>query len=390
MCSWRWAGTLTPARTRWLEHSTSRLMNTLLQIQNVCLEALAYLLPAERVSSGQIEQRLEPLYRRLGLVEGRLEAMTGIAERRLWPAEALPSDTSAQVACMAMEAAHIDPSQIGLLVHGSVCRDRLEPATACRVHHLAGLSPECLVYDVSNACLGLLNGMLQAAALIELGAVQAALVVGTENSRSLLESTIRWLVETPGLDRQAIKPAMASLTIGSAACAVLLTHRTISRTDCGVGLAVWRAESAQHRLCQSGPDDAVGLGMQPLMDTDSEALLAAGIEAGKATFGPFVEQLQRMGWPLQATICHQVGSAHRRAILKALQLDPQSDYITYPYLGNTGSVALPLTLAVAAEKAQLVDQQIVGLLGIGSGVNCLMMACRWGPVAVYGRDLAAA
>ena len=37
---------------------------------------------------------------------------------------------------------------IGALVHGSVCRDYLEPATACGVHHALGLPAECLVYDV--------------------------------------------------------------------------------------------------------------------------------------------------------------------------------------------------------------------------------------------------
>ena len=48
----------------------------------------------------------------------------------------------------------------------------------------------CLVYDVSNACLGMLNGMVQVANLIELGQIRAGLVVGTEDSRSLVESTI--------------------------------------------------------------------------------------------------------------------------------------------------------------------------------------------------------
>ena len=42
----------------------------------------------------EIERRLEPLYSRLRLPAGGLELMTGIRERRLWPAGTLPSQIS--------------------------------------------------------------------------------------------------------------------------------------------------------------------------------------------------------------------------------------------------------------------------------------------------------
>ena len=56
-----------------------------MRYQNVCIETFAHTLPDEVVTSAQIESRLEPLYTRLRLPEGRLELMTGIAERRFWP-----------------------------------------------------------------------------------------------------------------------------------------------------------------------------------------------------------------------------------------------------------------------------------------------------------------
>ena len=52
--------------------------------QNVCLESFGYTLPEEIVTSTELEQRLEPVYRRLRLPEGRLELITGIRERRFW------------------------------------------------------------------------------------------------------------------------------------------------------------------------------------------------------------------------------------------------------------------------------------------------------------------
>ena len=50
-----------------------------------------------------------------------------------------------------------------------------------------------MIYDVSNACLGLLNGMVQVANMIELGQIRAGLVVGTECGRELVENTIAQL-----------------------------------------------------------------------------------------------------------------------------------------------------------------------------------------------------
>src|SRR6187455_3185787 len=139
-----------------------------MRYQQVCIESLGYTLPEEILTSDEVEQRLAPLYRRLKLPEGRLELMSGIRERRLWPRGTRPSDHSIESGRKAIESAQIDPATIGCLIHGSVCRDQLEPATACRVHDALKLPEDCLVYDVSNACLGLLNGILQIANLIEL------------------------------------------------------------------------------------------------------------------------------------------------------------------------------------------------------------------------------
>ncbi len=152
----------------------------------VCVEGFFAHLPDEIVTSAEIESRLKPVYDRLGLPEGRLELMTGIRERRFFPPGAKPGSVSAVTARMALERTGIPADKIGCLIHGSVCRDQLEPATACLVHHRAGLSPACQVFDVGNACLGLLNGALLIAQWIESGVIEAGLVVGTEDGRGLV------------------------------------------------------------------------------------------------------------------------------------------------------------------------------------------------------------
>ncbi len=345
--------------------------------KNVCLEAFAYTLPDQRITSSQIETWLAPLYRRLKLPEGRLELMSGIVERRCWSPGVLPSQKSIETAQKAIRTAGIAHARIGALVHGSVCRDYLEPATACGVHHGLGLASDCTIYDVSNACLGLLNGMVQIANMIELGQIEAGVVVGTENSRPLLEATIQWLNRDLSLSRHDIKRAMASLTIGSASAAVVLVHRRLSRTGNRLMGGAARADSNYCHLCRSGRDEAMADHMRPLMSTDSETLMHEGIRVGKETF---LESMDAIGWTpdqVDKTFCHQVGRAHRKLMLDTIGRDPATDYSTVEYLGNTGSVALPLTAALGIEHSHVRPNDRLALMGIGSGINALILGVEW-------------
>ena len=341
-----------------------------MRYQRVYLESFGYTLPEEVVTTDELERRLAPAYERLRLPEGRLELMTGIRERRFYPPGTRVGQVSIESGRRAIAAAGIDPSDIGALVHGSVCRDYLEPATACGVHHALGLPAECLIYDASNACLGILTGMLQVANMIELGQIRAALVVGTEDGRSLVETTVERLNTDATIDRRGVKPFIASLTIGSGSVGVVLCDEALSRKRHRLVGGAVLANTAEHALCQSE-------GLETFMRTDSEQLMLAGVETGRRTFEPF---LREVGWTrseIDKTICHQVGVAHRKLLFEQLGLDESKDFSTFETLGNTGAAALPLTMALAAEAGRFAKGERVAMLGIGSGINCQMLGVEW-------------
>jgi 3-oxoacyl-[acyl-carrier-protein] synthase-3 len=341
-----------------------------MRFTRVCLESFGYTLPDEIVTTAELERRLSPLYNRLRLPEGRLELMTGIRERRFFPSGTRPSTISIESARRAIEASGIDRQLIGAVVHGSVCRDFLEPATACRVHHGLGLTAGAMIYDLSNACLGLLNGAVQVANMIELGQIQAGVVVGTECGRELVENTIRSLNSDSALTRETVKDSIASLTIGSASAAMVLCDEELSRTGNRITTATVCCDSSQHDLCHSR-------GLESYMQTDSEELMRQGIAAGAATFERF---LADAGWEadeIDRTFCHQVGLAHKKLMFESLQLDPAIDFSTVEKLGNTGAAALPVTMALGIEQGRVQTGDRVAMLGIGSGINCLMLAVEW-------------
>jgi 3-oxoacyl-[acyl-carrier-protein] synthase III len=349
-----------------------------MQYQRVCLEAFGYTLPGEVVTSTELEHRLAPAYERLRLPEGRLELMTGIRERRFYSPGTVPSSVSIASGEKAILASGIDRRQIGALIHGSVCRDHLEPATACAVHHSLGLPAECMIYDVSNACLGILTGLVQVANMIELGQIRAGLVVGTECGRQLVENTVRRLNEDLSLSRQDVKLLVASLTIGSGSVALVLCDEGLSETNNRVTTASALAQTEHHQLCHSE-------GLETFMQTDSERLLNEGVATGAKTFSRF---LADAGWQrdeIDKTICHQVGVAHRKLLFESLDLDPRIDFATIEWLGNTGAAALPLTMALALESKHILPEDRVALLGIASGINCQMISLHWRQSRVLGQ-----
>ncbi|GHT13944.1 3-oxoacyl-ACP synthase III [Planctomycetales bacterium] len=348
-----------------------------MKYQNVCVEGFSCVLPEEVVTTNDIERRLEPLYSRLKLPAGRLEILTGIKERRLWKHGKSPGTQSVETAAKLLQETQFDSQRIGAFIHASVCRDYLEPATACGVHHALNLPPQSFVYDVSNACLGIVSGMIQIANMIELGQIDAGIVVGTESSRSLLETTIRTLNGDISLTRKSVKTAFASLTIGSGSAAVLLTNRKLSRTGNKLIGGSVLAQTEFCHLCRSDSDQSGGDAMNPLMQTDSEMLMREGVATAGKCFETF---LSETGWQrrdIDKAFGHQVGKAHQRLLFDVLKLPDEINFSTLEFLGNTGSAALPTAAALGIERGFVPSGSRVALLGIGSGINVVMLAMEW-------------
>ena len=270
----------------------------------------------------------------------------------------------------------MSPDDIGMLIYGGVCRENLEPATACAVADGLGLGTNTQIYDVSNACLGVLNGMIHIANAIELGHIQAGMVVSSESSRQIVEMTIARLLAEPKME--LFKDTIATLTGGSGSVAVVLSHADAYHADGHqlIGAAL-RSAVQHHRLCIWGPDTGIPASGPHAMRTDSVGVLKHGVALGIQTFG----DLQRtMSWQANQPdkiICHQVGATHQRTILDSLGIDPIKDFTTYRFLGNMGTVSLPITAAIAHERQFLQPGDKVGFLGIGSGLNCIMLGIRW-------------
>lgn len=342
-----------------------------MKFDNVVISDYAAFWPEQLISSEEIEAKLAPVYRRLNLPHGRLELMTGIKTRGFWELGTRPSSLSAEAGKRLFAKSKISPKDIDLIIHASVCRDFLEPSTASVVHQALELKPECMLFDLSNACLGVMSSFMVAANMIETGLIKHALIVSGENGGPLLMQTIDFLNNNQELTRKSIKKYFANLTIGSAAVAFTLSHKDAARGHRLLGGASM-TDSSANVLCQ-GDGDTSSL----MMETDSEELMKAGVVLAQKTWHNFQHNLDIKPYNIEWVVGHQVGRAHEELTMKTLGLAEHKTHTTYEVLGNTGSAALPITLIDMIEKQKVEAGELVALLGIGSGLNSIMMGVQW-------------
>jgi acyl-CoA:acyl-CoA alkyltransferase len=350
-----------------------------MKYSKVIIDSFGYEIAPIVVSSVELERRLKDVYDALHIAPGQLASLTGIIERRWWEEGYRLSDGAIAAARRALAASNVGAQQIEVLIYGGVCREYFEPATAARVASALGVSDETTVYDISNACLGVLNGMVEIANRIELGQRRAGMVVACETAREINEIAIDQMVRAKSMD--FFKRSLATLTGGSGAVAVLLTDGSFSAANGRrlLGGAI-RTAPQFHDLCLWGIEPAGPRSRHQYVhftSTDAPAVLTNGVELGARTWKAFLEKL---GWEqdqVDKVVCHQVSSSHRETILRSLGVDESRDFSTFPYLGNMGTVSLPMTAALAADRDFFEPGDHVAFLGIGSGLNCLMLGLEW-------------
>ena len=335
---------------------------------NVAIEAVAYELAPEIIPSAAIEDQLAATMERLGIRPGLLEELTGIRERRFWAPGVMPSDVATQAAHKVIEQAGIDQDEIGCLINTSVCKDYIEPSVASLVHGNLALAPECVNYDIGNACLGFMNAMVTLTLMIEAGLIRYGLIVDGEGSREAVEATIKRL-QADDVSAETFRDNFATLTLGSGAVAMLLCHKDDSKSGHVINGAVTRAATQHSRLC---------LGQRTEMIADAHGVLVHGVELAHATWRRASEYLANWGdASIDLYIPHQVSARNMEALNATLGLTPHKHHLNLQTQGNIGPAALPITLAMAIDEGRTSPGMHVALMGIGSGLNCMMMSVTW-------------
>jgi 3-oxoacyl-[acyl-carrier-protein] synthase-3 len=111
---------------------------------------------------------------------------TGMRERHIAAPEQATSDLGTEAAKKALADAGVDAEEIDLIIVATLSPDMFFPSTACFVQEKIG-AKNAYCYDLGAACSGFLYALETARAQIACGAVETALVIGSEKMSTFID-----------------------------------------------------------------------------------------------------------------------------------------------------------------------------------------------------------
>ena len=283
-----------------------------------------------------------------------LERSTGIKERRV----ALQDDSYATLAFKASRKAiadaGIEPTDIDGVIYCGIDTEYPEPSTAHEIQGMLGAhNAACL--DISNACLGLLNGVSIADLYIGSGAAENILVCTGEKPSVVTYDVIKQL--KGDRSKENFRRLLGAFTVGDAGGAFVVT-----KSGGGPKLDVMRfkTNSRHADLCYAKQQDGY-IEFEMNMETISRAMIAEHEEMMPGTYAS-------LGWgseQIGALYCHQVGARPHRKMAQMASVPINKAPITYDYYGNLTSA----TFAVNYDANRPKKNDKILFLGAGSGLS---------------------
>ncbi len=290
---------------------------------------------------------------------------TGIIERRVCRDDETASTISITAANHALASAGCDAKDIDLVVLGTVTGDYLFPATACLVQSAIG-AVNAGAYDLGAACAGFISSLSVAAAQIESGHIQKALVIGVD----VLSKYVDWS------DRSSC------VLFGDGAGAVVL--EAMEDTDRGVIETVLLSDGSGGKHIQMDRGGSRHPIVKHEWDGLRPGLYMAGAEVYRFAVNAMGDACNRLLAKVGCTsadidlfVPHQANLRIIRASQERLGLPDEKVFVNVERYGNTSGGSIPLALSEAVEQGRLKPGMLVMTVGFGAGLVWGANLIRW-------------
>jgi 3-oxoacyl-[acyl-carrier-protein] synthase-3 len=329
--------------------------------------------PPEVISSDEVERRAG--LHRLGFEPGWLQRVTGVKERH-WARDIMPSDLAARAGTKALAAGGVDPLEVDTVVFSGITRDFLEPATANLVAESVGAT-KARVFDVVNACNGVVDGLDIADSLIRTGKAGRVLVTTGERT----SWGINW---KPQSVEEAVR-SVAALSVGDGGGALLVERcddpeRGLREREFRSDATQWRHAIGGRLQPESQACEHCGGHIVPAFLCNGRALFTSSFAL---LFPMMYSVMERTGWmarDLDVVFCHLPS---RRFIDDGLQgIGGLAKFASKLWqnverYGNVSTCMLPLAMLQAQEAGVLKPGSKVLVLAPASGISAAAMTMVW-------------
>ncbi|WP_192458669.1 beta-ketoacyl-ACP synthase III [Musicola keenii] len=270
---------------------------------------------------------------------------TGIRERRI----AAPDENVATMGCLAakqaLDMAGIDKNRIGLLIVATTSSSHAFPSSACQIQHMLDID-DTIAFDLAAACAGFTYALGVADQYVKSGAVDYALVIGSDAlSRSLDPN-----------DRGTI------ILFGDGAGAVLL------------GRSEEPGIITTHLHANGRYGELLALPHQDRRKSEPAYLTMAGNEVFKVAVTELAhiveETLDASGFAknqLDWLVPHQANLRIISATAKKLGMGLDKVVVTLDRHGNTSAASVPSALDEAVRDGRIKRGQLILLEAFGGG-----------------------
>jgi 3-oxoacyl-[acyl-carrier-protein] synthase III len=277
---------------------------------------------------------------------------SGIVERR-WAGEGESVVfMAAEAAKIAINRAGIEPTDIGLIMLGTVSHPYPFPSAAVEVGEIIG-ARGAPAFDFAAACAGFCYGVGMAADIIRGGSAKYILVIGAERLTDVVNKHDRG----------------TSFIFADGAGAAVIGPSDIP----GIGPIVWGGDGSQKdAITFTASINDFRDGLVP----DYPTAVMAGQQVFRWAVGEMpkatMEALEQAGInaaDLDVFIPHQANNRITDALVRALDLPPNvkvaRDIIT---TGNTSAASIPLAMDAMLQSGEAKSGDTALLIGFGSGL----------------------
>ena len=279
---------------------------------------------------------------------------------------------AAMAARQAMELAGMKASDVDAIIYTGVVRDYLlEPATAHVVQDKLGAS-NAVVFDITNACHGFMNGIHLMDALIATGQVRRGLVVTGEIGSRYIRKAIDTLKNSG--NRETFMKLAGGLTLGDAGAAMIMGPKL--GPDSGFMGFMLHSQGQYSGLCTCGTE-----GHDQVLETDMPSIL----HQGQRLLGEmYVEVMKKLRWTpekISKFVCHQVGSKGFKLHAEYAKVSVEIMPNTVGTLGNIVTATIPVNLHMLAREHAVNLGEKVFISGVGSGISLSQAGLVWDQAA---------
>lgn len=290
---------------------------------------------------------------------------TGIRVRHLAAKEESVSDMAAIAAKKALEAAHVSPEEIDLLVLATITADSPLPATSCIVQTKAGLT-NATCFDISAACSGFIYALDVAKQFILTGSKKKVLVVGAEKMSAITDWTDR----------------TTCILFGDGAGAVVLEAKDDADSNDGVLASETGTDGSLAPLLfiESGGSsmpntpETLAAGKQYLK-MDGHTIFRHAVRNMANIAAKAIEKAGLTPDQIDWIVPHQANMRIIQAVAKFLGAPMEKMVSTIENTGNTTAASIPIALDSAVRDGRIQKGQTVLFVAFGAGLT-------WGATVV--------